>query len=106
MRPVSKSTLLLFLLIYNFLDILSNSTVVNNNVSISENNNESLKKFLLSDFKTVNEWFHDNYMIINLDKCNYMCLGKNNDNDTFSFNEFNLIYRKKETILRIKVDQK
>ena len=46
-----------------------------------------MKKLLLADFKTVIEWFSDNYMIINPDKCTYMCMGKNSDdNDTLSLN--------------------
>ena len=54
-------------------------------------NKENFKKLLLLDFVTLNEWFDDNYMIINPEKCSYMCLCKSgNDNDTFSINEFNL----------------
>ena len=45
-------------------------------------------------------------MIINPDKCSYMCFSKNNDDDTFNFNEFNLKNRNKETILGIKIDRK
>lgn len=56
------------------------------NISISGRNKENLKKLLLSEFKTVTKWFHDNYMIVNLDRCSCMYLGKNNDVDTFSFN--------------------
>ena len=45
-------------------------------------------------------------MIINPDKCSYMCFSKINDDDTFNFNEFNLKNRNKETILGIKIDRK
>ena len=46
-------------------------------------------------------------MIINPDKCSYICLGKNNnDDDTFSFNEFSLKNSNEETIFGIKIDQK
>lgn len=35
-------------------------------------------------------WSFDSYMIINPDRCKYMCMGKNsNVNDTLSLNEFN-----------------
>ena len=46
-------------------------------ISISEGNKENLKKLLLSDFKTLKEWFYDNYMIINSD--NFMCPGENSN---------------------------
>ena len=53
-----------------------------NNLSITGTNIENIKKLLLADFKTVIEWFSDNYMIINPGKCKYMCMGKNSyDND-------------------------
>ena len=77
-----------------------------NNVSISGSNKENNKKFLLSDFKILTEWFHDNYMIINPDKCSYMCIGKNNnDDDTFSFNEINPKNSNKEPIVGMKLDR-
>ena len=54
-------------------------------ISIGGSKKENLRKFLLS-FKTLTELFHENCMIVNPDKCSYMSLGKNNDDDTFSFN--------------------
>ena len=78
-----------------------------NNLSITGTNIENIKKLLLADFKTVIEWFSDNYMIINPDKCKYMCMGKkSDDNDTLSLNEFNLKNSDYEIILEITIDQK
>ena len=78
-----------------------------NNLSITGTNIENIKKLLLADFKTVIEWFSDNYMIINPDKCKYMCMGKNSyDNDTLSLNEFNLKNSDHEIILGITIDRK
>lgn len=78
-----------------------------NNISVNRSNKKNLKKLLLSNFKTLTEWFPGNYMIIDSDKCSYMCLGKNNNNnDTFSCNEFNLRNSKEETLLWIKIDRK
>ena len=50
------------------------------------------RNMLLSDFTTLTGWFYGNYMIINPDKCSYMCLGKNKD-DNLNFSEFNLRIR-------------
>ena len=64
-----------------------------NNISINGRNTKSYKKLLLLDLKTLTECFYDNYMIIDPDKCSYMYLGKNNnDDDNLSFNEFSLNY--------------
>ena len=45
-------------------------------------------------------------MIINPDKCSYIGLDKNNDDDSLSANEFSLKKSNEETIIGIKVDQK
>ena len=51
------------------------------------------------------EWFSDNYMIINPDKC--MCMGKKSvDSDTLSLNEFNLKSNDCKIILGITIDRK
>ena len=66
-----------------------------------------MKTLLLSDFKTLTGWFHDKCIIINPEKCSYMCLDKNNNDDhTSSLNAFNLKNSNKETILGIKIDRK
>ena len=71
------------------------------------NQHRKHKKLLLAEFKTVIEWFSDNYMIINPDKCKYMCMSKkNDDSDTLSLNEFNLKNSDFEIILGITIDQK
>ena len=57
-------------------------------------------------FQTLTEWLYDNYMIMNPKKCCYMCLGKHNNNDTFSFNGLNLKNNNKEINLGIKINQK
>ena len=78
-----------------------------NNIPISGSNKENFKKLLLLHFRTLTEWFHNNYMIINPTKCRYICLGKNNnDDDNFSFNEFSRKNSNEETVLGIEIDQK
>ena len=70
--------------------ILGNCTV-DNNISTSRSQKEKLKELLVSDFKTLTEWFHDNYMITNLYSYmySYMSPGENNDM-MLSANAFNL----------------
>ena len=41
---------------------------------------------LAKDFQTVINWFYENYMILNTEKCHYMCVGKDVDeNETLQF---------------------
>ena len=35
------------------------------------------------DFDLVSKWFEENYMILNADKCHFMCLGKDTENETY-----------------------
>ena len=36
-----------------------------------------INQMLLSDFRTVNNWFYENFTILNRGKCNFMSIGKN-----------------------------
>ena len=40
---------------------------------------------LQKDFRSVNECFYDNYMVLNPRKCHYVCLGRSSNNDTFVY---------------------
>ena len=91
--------------------LLSLTYQINGLTNYADDNNwnqhRKHKKLLLLGFKTVIEWFSDNYMIINLNKRKYMCMGKNSDdNDTLSLNEFNLKNSDYEIILGITIEQK
>ena len=46
---------------------------------------ELVKSVLVKDFRAAKEWFHENFMILNLDKCHYMCIGKNTESNIFKF---------------------
>ena len=48
-----------------------------NNLSISGEDKELIKYMLSSDFMIVEDWFFENYMILNLGKCYFMCISKN-----------------------------
>ena len=49
----------------------------NNNLPISGEDKELIKSMLSSDFMIVENWFFENYMILNPGKCYFMCIGKN-----------------------------
>ena len=48
-----------------------------NNLFIIGKNKEDIKSLLLLDFEIVNNWFYENFMILNPEKSYYMSLRKN-----------------------------
>ena len=61
---------------------------------------------LLSDFMIVENWFFENYMILNLGKCYFMCIGKNVSNsELLNFNDLNLKNCKEVEVLGITIDR-
>ena len=49
-----------------------------------------IKKMFLYDFRTVNNWFYENVMILNPGKCHVMSIGKDtHDKDGFNYDGFN-----------------
>ena len=56
------------------------------------------------DFDLVSKWFEENYMVLNADKCHFMCLGKNTENETFIFNNFIFDNSNEEKIIGIIVN--
>ena len=48
-----------------------------NDLYSTVNNLELAKMDLQTDFRAIANWFFENYMILNSEKCHYMCIGKN-----------------------------
>ena len=77
-----------------------------NNLFVIGKNKEVIKSFLLLYFEIVNNRFYENLMILNPEKCHYMCLGKNlADNEVLNFNNLIIKRSKEEEILGIKIDK-
>ena len=55
---------------------LSNYADDNNLFSISKNKDQ-VKTFLSSDFKIINNWFYENFMVLNPEKSHFMCIVQN-----------------------------
>ena len=50
-----------------------------------------INQMLLSDFRTVNNWFYENFMILNPEKCQFMSIGTDtHDKDVFYYDKLNL----------------
>ena len=65
-----------------------------------------MKSLLLLDFEIMNNWFYENFMILNPGKSYYMCLGKNlDDNEVLNFNNLIIKSSKEVEILGINKDK-
>ena len=101
---------LLFNLFINDLTFFIEQTTLSNyaddnNLSISGEDKELIKFMLSSDFMTVEDWFFENYMILNPGKCYFMCIGKNvSDSELLNLNDLNLKNCKEVEILGITID--
>ena len=43
---------------------------------------KKIKDNLRSSFDTVHQWFYENYMVLNVGKCNFICLGNITETET------------------------
>ena len=59
-------------------------------------------QMLLSNFRTVSNWFYENFMILNPGKCHFMSIGKDtHDEDVFYYDNLTLKNSNEEEILGI-----
>ena len=65
-----------------------------------------VKELLKKDFRVVTEWFYENYMILNPQKCHYMSIRNSAENDWFEFDDLCLENSREEVILGITIDNK
>ena len=61
----------------------------------------------LSDFRTLNNWFHENFLILNPEKCHFMSIGKGtHDEDVFYSDNLTLRNTNEAEILGATIDIK
>ena len=111
---VPKGSILVSLLFNIFVNnnflFVSNSKLSNyaddNTLYTSGYNLEDVKEVLLNDLNKVTEWFFENYMILNEEKCHFISLGKNTENETFIFKDTIKNNCKEEKILSVTIDNR
>ena len=62
------------------------------------------KKPLSNDFRIIQNWFHENVMVLTAKKCHCMCFGTSNENDDFIFDGIKLPNSCEEKILGVIID--
>ena len=67
---------------------------------------EKVKQTLRQDSQIVTKWFYENYMVLNSEKCHFMCLGQNTVNEIFVYDKIEMKNSKEEKILRLIIDNK
>ena len=85
--------------------MLSNYADDNNLFSIGRDLNK-VKDTLAKDFGIVTNWFYENFTVLNSKKCHFMCIGKDGENETFTFKDVCYKSSKEEVILGITIDNK
>ena len=70
------------------------------------NNITTIKNDLEQDFSKLDKWFNENYMVLNPEKCHFMCLGPNiSTNENFTYKQFKLENSSEEKLLGVKIDK-
>ena len=103
--------LLLFNIFLNdlflFVENSDSSNYVSDNMLYSCGNDlEKVKQTLRQDFEIVTKWFYENYMVLNLGKCHFMCLRQNAVNETFVYDNSEMKNSKEEKVLGVIIDNK
>ena len=101
---------LLFNIFVNDLLFFSSSNLSNyaddNTLYTSGDNLNEIKEVLLNDLNKVTEWFVKYYIVVNARKCNFMCLGKNIENKTFTLKDSIMNNSKEEKILGVVIENR
>ena len=87
------------------------STLLNyaddNNLLTTGTDIQLINQILLSDFRTLIDWFYENILILNPVKCHFLSIGKNtNDKDAFYYDNLTLKNTNLVEILGVNIDIK
>ena len=95
------------LILFLYCTFLSNYAD-DSNFYATNNDKEETKRALAKAFQTVINWFYEDYMILNTEKCHYMCMGKDvEENESLQIStRQKIINSKEEVILAINIDRK
>ena len=89
---------------------ISNSSLSNyaddNTLYTFGDNLEKIKDNLRNSFDTMHQWFYKNDMVLNTEKCHFMCLGNNIEIGLFLFHNILVENSKEQTIVGVTIDKK
>ena len=94
------------LFLFNCFGTLSNYAD-DNNLFATGTDIQLINQMLLSDFRAVNNWFYENFIIINPGKRHFVSIGKyTRDEDAFYYDNLTLKNSNEEEILEVTIDRK
>ena len=77
------------------------------NLFTTETDIQLINQMLLSDFRTVSNWFYEKCMILNPGKCHFMSIAKDtHDKDVFYYDNLILKNSNEDKILGVTIDRK
>ena len=78
-----------------------------NSLYTIDKNAENIKTILAKNFKQLTTWFYENFMVLNPEKCHFMCLGSKKDElNSIVLDNITLPASHLETLLGIEIDDK
>ena len=81
--------------IFSFLTTFEICTYADDNTQYTYSRDfRQFQEYMKKDFKILENWFYDNYMVLNSRKCEFMGFEKTNENEVFTYHEIRL----KETV--------
>ena len=66
---------------------------------------QQLQEYLKKDFKILQNWFYDNYVVLNPRKSEFMGFGKTNEIEVFIYHEIRLKKTTTKKLLDITIDE-
>ena len=69
-------------------------------------NMKKIKDNLRNRFHTVHQWFYKNHMVLNVEKCHFICLGNNTENEAFLFHNILMENSKEHKFIGVIIDNK
>ena len=48
---------------------------------------DKIKNVLAKDFRIVSKWIYENFIVLNSNKCHFMCIGRDGVSEIFGFKD-------------------
>ena len=110
LEALSLASLLFNIFINDLFLFIETTTLGNyaddNTMYFSDKNANIVMSRLRHAFAIISEWFYENYMDLNADKCHFLTVGLNEPLPDFSFNDTTVENIIEEKILGIVIDKK
>ena len=92
--------------IFSFLTTCDTSNYGDDNTLYTHSRDfHKVQEYLKKDFGILENWFYDNYMVLNPRKCEFMGFGKTNENEVFTHHGIQLKKTTTKKLVGITIDE-